>query len=130
MSGYANHYPWNRSAPGAPATNRPYAEVVLSGPKASPRIWCLVDSGADRIQVNRSFGSTAGIPYTGSLTVATAAGGTSTIDVAGPVTFTVEGVPGNDTWYFGNNSIPMLGRITFLNVFTGVGFDTHEWGHT
>jgi hypothetical protein len=124
---YAAHYPWNRSGSGAPATNRPYAEIVLKGPMGSPRIWCLVDSGADHIQVNRSFAKTAGIAATGSQTVSTAAGGTTTVDVASSVNFTVEGIATTQQCFFGNNSVPILGRVTFLNVFADVGFDATGW---
>jgi Aspartyl protease len=128
---YGMHYPWNRSAPGAPQDNRPYAEVVLNGPNAAPRSWCLVDSGADLIQVNRSFANTAGISLANVVqkAVQTASGGTTTIDELQNVSFDVEGKTLRDTCLFGNNSVPLVGRTTFLNAFD-VGFDVNGWMRT
>jgi hypothetical protein len=109
----------------------PYAEVVLNGPNASPRIWCLVDSGADFIQVNTSFANTAGINLANAVQrqVQTASGGTVTIDELQNVNFDVEGKTLVDTFLFGANSIPLVGRTTFLNAFD-VGFDVSGWMRT
>jgi hypothetical protein len=128
---YLTHLPWNRTGAGAPKDNRPYAEVVLNGPKASPRIWCLVDSGADLIQLNSSFASTAGISLTSAVTqtVQTASGGSATVYELKSVSFDVEGKTRSDTCYFGSNSVPILGRVTFLNAFD-VGFDVNGWMRT
>lgn len=127
---YTNAYPWNRSNPLAPQKNRPYAEVIVQGSQASPRIWCLVDSGADHIQLNRSVAGSAGIATTSTITVSTAAGGSATLDVANSVTFSVEGRSVTGRCYFGSNTVPILGRVSFLNAFANVGFGTKDWMHT
>jgi aspartyl protease len=128
---YSTHFPWNRTATTAPQDNRPYAEVVLVGPHASPRIWCLVDSGADLIQLNRSFANTAGLNLAtaASKTVHTAAGTTTTVDELQNVQFDVEGKTLTDTCLFGGNSVAILGRVTFLNAFE-LGFDLQGWMRT
>ena len=124
---YQTHYPWNRRVSGAPATNRPYAEVVL-GQSPGVRIWCLVDSGADRIQVDRAFAQQAGLSLTNATqrSMSTAAGGSTTVDVLSAVNLSVEGKAIVDDCYFGSNSTPLIGRITFLNAFD-VGFDSFGW---
>jgi hypothetical protein len=128
---YTTHFPWNRVGTNAPQTNRPYAEIVLHGPQHSPRIWCLVDSGADLIQVNRSFANTAGLSLVNAVqkTFQTASGGTTTVDELQNTSFDVEGKTLTDTCLFGANNVPILGRITFLNAFD-VGFDVKGWMRT
>lgn len=123
---YLVHHPWNRPSPGAPASNRPYAEVRIHGPKASPRIWCLVDSGADHLQLSRAFAATAGIGFTGSRTVSTA-GGKVTLDETNPTSLEVEGYSSSELCLFGSSSVQILGRVTFLNVFDAVGLDAKGW---
>jgi hypothetical protein len=124
---YQAHFPWNRRVSGAPATNRPYAEVIL-GASPGVRIWCLVDSGADRIQVDRAFARQAGLSLANATrkTMATAGGGTTTVDALAGVNLTIEGKAIVDDCYFGANATPLLGRITFLNAFD-VGFDGSGW---
>ena len=125
---YTQHLVWNRSASGAPQLNRPYAEVVLTGPKRSVRLWCLVDSGADYIQLNQTVATKAGITsFDSTQSVSTAAGGTTTLQVLDNADLSVEGTGLIDTCFFGSNTIPILGRITFLNAFTDVGFDAKGW---
>ena len=126
---YGTHFPWNRPNPNAPSSNRPFAEVLLHGPAPQPvRLWCLVDSGADRIQLNRQHAQAAGLSLAGASTksMRTAGGGTVTVDVLTQVSLTIEGTSSTDTCYFGNNSTPILGRVTFLNAFN-VGFDKKGW---
>ena len=125
---FASHFPWNRPSPGAPSSNRPYAEVYLHGPSAAVRLWCLVDSGADRIQVNRSHAATAGLSLSKATprSMQTASGGTTSVDELQNVTLTIEGTHSVDTCYFGSNQTPILGRVTFLNAFD-VGFDKKGW---
>ena len=128
---YGTHYPWNCSAPGAPADNRPYAEVVLNGPYASPRIWCLVDSGADSIQIDTAFGTTAGVGIgTGTTTtVVTASGGSVTVEEIPNLSLTIEGTALTDSCLFATGGIPILGRVTFLRAFE-VGLDKKGWMRT
>lgn len=97
---------------------------VLKGPKNSPRIWCLVDSGADFIQLDKSFANTAGIVLGAGVTrsIQTASGGSVPVDELQNIDFDVEGTSVKDTCLFGTNSISILGRVTFLRAFD-VGFD-------
>jgi hypothetical protein len=126
---YSVHFPWKR--PGAPQYNRPYAEVILHGTQNSPRIWCLVDSGADYTQLNNSFANTAGLNLATAAvqTYQTAAGGSTTASLIPNVRLDVEGKTITDTCLFGNNNTPILGRGTFLTAFD-VGFDVNGWMRT
>lgn len=128
---FVTHFPWNRPDPLAPSSNRPYAEVILHGPRKSVRLWCLVDSGADRIQLKRSHAQSAGISLNGAIkkTMRTASGGATNVDVVTNIGLTIEGTQTTDTCYFGNNSTPILGRVTFLNAFD-VGFNKTGWMRT
>jgi len=123
---YSNHYVWNQTRQGAPQDNRPYAEVVLTG-QTSVRIWCLVDSGADRIQLNQSFANNVGIALPATTQqVQTASGGNTNVYSVSNVSLSIEGKNISDTCLFGNNTTPILGRVTFLNAFK-VGFDKQGW---
>jgi hypothetical protein len=128
---YGMHYPWNRPNPHAPSDNRPYAEIVLKGPNNSPRIWCLVDSGADFILLDKSFANTAGIVLGAGATqiILTASGGSVSVQQLQNIDFVVEGTSLKDTCLFGTNSISILGRVTFLRAFD-VGFDKKGWMRT
>lgn len=128
---FVTHFAWNRPSAGAPHSNRPYAEVHLHGPTQLVRLWCLVDSGADRIQLERSSAGAAGLSLAGATTrnMQTASGGTTSVAILPNVTLTIEGNTITDTCYFGSNRTPILGRVTFLNAFD-VGFDKKGWMRT
>lgn len=126
---YAVHHPWNRTS--APQVNRPYAELTLNGPNGAVRIWCLVDSGADRVLLDRQFGQQVGINFAVAtpLVCQTASGASITVDQVANVSLTVEGKSLTDTCLFATSTgTPLLGRITALNAFD-FGFDPHGWLH-
>jgi len=123
---FLNVYPWNRA--GGPAHNRPYAEVKLIGPAGTRKIWCLVDSGADRMLVDAAFAGPLGIPLAGpTIPLATASGATVYAHEVANVDLEIEGVACKDTVRFLAGAIPLLGRVTFLNAFTDVGLDAGNW---
>jgi len=76
---YDEHRDWGR--PGhqhmLPYRNRPFEEITIHGPMDSKRLWCLVDTGADRLQVHTSVAKRIGINLTRSQSkdVQLAAGG-------------------------------------------------------
>jgi predicted aspartyl protease len=124
------HYPWNRTGINAPQDNRPYAEVMLHYSGQTARVWCLVDSGADHTQVNSGFGKKLGIKYSSKkTTITTATGGQASLNEVTNMSMDIEGIRVTGKCFFGNNSIDILGRITFLNTFAELGFDTNGWMH-
>lgn len=131
---FVAHFPWVRLAPGAPADNRPYAEVVVIGPNTNVRLWCLVDSGADRLTVDSYVARQAGINLANGAQIrsitATGASFFST-EVSG-VTVTVESkTSANQDVRFGPaGCYPLLGRVTLLDFFSDVGFDNTGWQHS
>jgi predicted aspartyl protease len=125
---FAAHHPWNRSQPGAPQDNRPYAEVLV-GPNRA-RIFCLVDSGADRILLDSGFAAKAGVNLgAASRYRVQTVGGPITVDEVTSVALEIEGIALTDTCLFAVGAMPLLGRVTFLNAFKA-GFDPHGWLHS
>jgi len=61
---FSGDYPWH-SQPGNMPANRPYCEVILYGPygPASYRQFCIVDSGADFLQVPEHALNAIGISW-------------------------------------------------------------------
>lgn len=108
---------------------RPYEEIILHGRSGYKRIWCLVDSGADDLQVEQSFAHNIGINLRtqGNVEQVQTAGG-SLIQVTRVIDLDVEieGVKVKVDCLFGSNSTPILGRNAFLAVLE-VGFDVSGW---
>jgi len=125
---FTAHYPWNRPSSGAPHTNRPYAEVLVGPHKV--RVWCLVDSGADRILLDSGLAPSAGVSLAASkkYSVSTA-GGLLTVDEVSTVALDIEGASIVDTCLFAPGAMPLLGRVTLLNAFQ-FGLDNKGWLHT
>jgi hypothetical protein len=130
MSTFPNHYPWNRPGTTAPQDNRPYAEVVIHYNGKKERVWCLVDSGADKLQVDISFGNALGVPMNAPVTVTMADGSTTSMNMVAGISIEVEGQTSKSDCYFGSNNVNLLGRVTFLNTFAELGFDINGWMHT
>ena len=123
---FATHLPWNRSATNAPQVNRPYAEVLV-GPNRL-RVWCLVDSGADKIMLDSGLAGQAGVSLAGTPSYpVTTAGGLVTVNEVTGVSLEIEGNPITDDCLFAPGAMPLLGRVTFLNAFKGVGLDINGW---
>lgn len=130
MSTLPNHYPWNRPSTTAPQDNRPFAEVVIHHNGQKRRVWCLVDSGADQLQVDSSFGNSLGVPMNAPVTITMADGSSTTMYKASGMSIEVEGRPAKSDCYFASNNVNVLGRITFLNTFAELGFDINGWMHS
>jgi predicted aspartyl protease len=112
--------------------DRPYIEVILkkntSGIK-DVNLWCLIDTGADYLQIHESFASDLGIDLAvdGSpLSVMTSSGASTTITEISVQEIEIEGNTFDTKCYFGLNSIPIIGRNTILSLLE-LGFDTNGW---
>jgi predicted aspartyl protease len=115
--------------------NRPWADVEL-GPSSgrSVTLKCLVDTGADYLQINAADASIAGISLANSTPqpISTAAG-TTTLQLVTGVTISIEGGAhiNVDVLVDTSNSTkpPLLGRTALLKPFD-VGFDPTQWMST
>ncbi len=124
---FAAHHVWNRPLAQAPQENRPYAEVRV-GPNRV-RVFCLVDSGADRILLDSAIAASAGISLAGASTYSVqTVGGPLVVDEVAGVALEIEGRAATDTCLFAAGAMPLLGRVTFLGVFD-VGMDASGWLH-
>jgi hypothetical protein len=114
-------YPKNRD-------NRPYTEIEIVGPAGSERIWVLIDSGADTIQIDNAIAGRIGlIPANGTqVTFTSASGVSSTLTEHSNVEMTIEGRTIYDDCLFGPANVAVLGRETFLAAMD-VGFDLRGW---
>lgn len=115
--------------------NRPWADLVLN-PTAgtSPTLKCLVDTGADYMQVNQLDALAAGLSLAGAtpMSVSTVAG-TATLQLIKGVKVSIEGSTPKtvdllvDT---SNSTKPLLaGRQILLAAFD-LGFNVSEWLRT
>jgi predicted aspartyl protease len=114
--------------------NRPFEEVIVYGPadstgsRKSRRLWYLVDSGADHLQVNRSVAKSVAINLSlgHPQNVRLASGGTSPVTKVAGVTVGIEGRSWTVECLFGSNQTPILGREVILKVMD-IGFDVNGW---
>ncbi|MGU3388517.1 retropepsin-like aspartic protease [Methylobacterium sp. D53M] len=100
---------------------------------SSPTYKCLVDTGADYLQLPAHAAASIGINLNGRplLTVSTAAGSTAMILYSG-VDVQVEGalIPNHDVLFDTTNTMKCLcGRTALLTAFK-IGFDKKNWYHT
>jgi predicted aspartyl protease len=122
---YSNNKPFS----GAPA--RPLGDVVLHGPTGtSTVIRCVVDTGADLLQLPTSYAGAVGISLAGRAPTKarTAGGGASLVRVPG-VNVEVEGVAVTvDVLFDPTNGAGLLGRNA-LKALQEVGIDLvkGEW---
>lgn len=112
--------------------NRPWADVELSpGSVAVVTLKCLVDTGADYLQINAADAGKAGISLSAATatSVATAAGMTTlqlikgvtvSIEGSGPIVVDVLVDTANGT------KPPLAGRQLLLKAFD-IGFDRSQW---
>jgi predicted aspartyl protease len=114
--------------------NRPWADVQLNPAAAGPTLKCLVDTGADYLQINAADATAAGFSLAGATPqpVSTAAGKATLQKVTGvkvsiesskPLTVDVLVDTTNSTKPF------LAGRQLLLAAFD-VGFNTAEWLRT
>lgn len=115
--------------------NRPWADLVLNPSSGtSPTLKCLVDTGADYMQVNQLDAVAAGVSLAGAkpMSVSTVAG-TATLQLVKGVQVSIEGSTPKtvdllvDTT---NSTKPLLaGRQILLAAFD-LGFNVSEWLRT
>ena len=111
--------------------NRPYAEIILHGKTTTQfeRIWALIDTGADFIQVNNAIAQRIGIDLTKDgkpKQIQTAGGGQITVTEVGNVEVEVEGKRIRVNCLFGQNQTPIFGRVAILAAMD-IGFDLRGW---
>ena len=114
------------------AGNRPWADVSLN-PLVSPVVTlkCLVDTGADYLQINQADAIHAGISLVGATptSVSTVAGST-TLQLVTGVKVSIEGskILTVDVLVDTTNSTkpPLAGRLLLLAAFD-LGFDISQW---
>lgn len=110
--------------------NRPYADVVLDPKRRSTSTFkCLVDTGADYLQLPISAAQQAGISLASatSTNVTTVAGSTALLLVKG-ITVEIEGWSVTADVLFDplNATSPIAGRELLLGAFE-LGFDVNQW---
>jgi predicted aspartyl protease len=127
---YDEHRAWGRPGYQRSGTYRyrPFEEVTIHGPMGSKRLWCLVDTGADRLQVHTSVAKRLGINLTrGKIKdVQLAGGGTSRVTQVAGINVEIEGQTYVADCLFGSNKTPILGRETILSAID-IGFDAKGW---
>jgi len=110
--------------------NRPYADVVLnpSHPNA-PTHKCLVDTGADYLQLPASAASTVGMSLaTATNKSVTTVAGTVNLHFVSGVSVSIEGHPVTVDVLFDptNTTMAIAGRQVLLRAFD-LGFNIKEW---
>jgi predicted aspartyl protease len=110
--------------------NRPYADVVIKSKKRKTSTFkCLVDTGADYLQLPISAAKQASISLTAATPkdVTTVAGSTTLLFVTG-VNVEIEGCPVTVDILFDqtNSTSPLAGRQLLLAAFE-LGFDVRQW---
>jgi hypothetical protein len=110
--------------------NRPYAEVVIYGNNGtSKRFLCLVDTGADDIQIHENIAPQLDFDLLIEATVdyvETASGSKTKVYIMPKVKMKVEGKIIHEDLIFGNNNVPLIGRRTILTAYD-IGFNPTRW---
>ena len=110
--------------------NRPYADVVLSpGVGGSATHKCLVDTGADYLQLPASAAAPAGISLSGASTAkVTTVAGTVNLQRVNGVLVEIEGYRVTVDVLFDstNAASPIAGRQLLLKAFD-IGFNATDW---
>ena len=123
------NYSKHKGFSGAPP--RPLGNGVLHGPTgATPVIRCVVDTGADLLQLPASYASAVGISLTGlAPTSARTAGGRARLIRVAGLTVDVEGVPATvDVLFDPTNGQGLLGRNALAALQeVGVNLVINEW---
>lgn len=110
--------------------NRPWADVVLNPGSGAPVLKCLVDTGADYLQINAADARAAGVPVTGHPTLVSTVAGSASLQLVSGVSVSIEGSAAVvvDVLVDPTNSTrPVLaGRQLLLAAFE-IGFDVSQW---
>ncbi len=124
-------YPWGNQ-PGNKPANRPYCEVIIYGPNGLSKYsqFCIVDSGADYLQVPEAALATVGInwvPAWGHEQVMDASFCNFAFRVYRNVEIGIEGKRFALPKLISSPNVPpLLGRSAFLAAMD-VGFDSSGW---
>lgn len=113
------------------ANNRPYAELIFPAAPRSRRLWALVDSGADYLQLPSQFAQRIGVnvsTHGKAVSMAVAGGGTVQFIRVPSVPVQIEGKLVRVDCLFSPNqaATPLLGRTAFLAAID-VGIDVNGW---
>ena len=110
--------------------NRPYADVILNPLyPGAPTHKCIVDSGADYLQLPASAASSVGISLIGATpTPVSTVAGTTTLQLVTNVQVDIEGYKVTIDVLFDptNSTHPIAGRQLLLKAFD-LGFNTTHW---
>lgn len=109
--------------------NRPYADVKLITNTSNHTTKCLVDTGADYLQLPNSVAAQAGLSLASATVkhVKNATGGTTPYHFLTKVDVEIEGVLITTDIMFGPaNCLCLAGRTCLLTAFD-VGFDNKSW---
>lgn len=128
---FTHRYTWGSS--GNNSSNRPYSDILISGPNGSYNLFALVDTGADYTQIDDSFARSLGISLTdhhaSPHNVSYGNGGSLATTLVDNVEIEVEGnrittpvIFGT----FGQGVPPILGRISIVSAIE-LGIDSTGW---
>jgi len=111
--------------------NRPWADVVLRPGVKPVTLKCLVDTGADYLQINSADAVAAGISLAGAApTAVSTVAGTATLQLVTGIQVTIETskILTVDILVDTSNSTkpPLAGRTLLLAAFD-LGFDLSQW---
>jgi predicted aspartyl protease len=113
--------------------NRPYADVLLiNGPSRSTTYKCLVDTGADYLQLPASAGGSIGLSFgSAAVTTITTAAGSVNMHLVSGVTVEIERKRVSVDVLFdpANATMPIAGRQLLIKAFD-VAFNSSEWLRT
>lgn len=123
---FDDEYLWGSKANNS--SQRPYCEVTVWRNKNPYRVWCVVDSGADRLQLDSAIAHHLGIPLTSStsLSVQMADGSKTSYDLVQNVDIEMEKENVSVDILFKNAIPPLLGRTAFLKAIA-VAIDNTGW---
>ncbi|MGO4477099.1 hypothetical protein AB4Z32_12705 [Massilia sp. 2TAF26] len=121
------HFPNNAGFVG----NRPFADVVLNPSSSStPTHKCLVDTGADYLQLPLLAATASGLSLVGATNfpISTASGAVSMLLKLSAVPVDIEGYLVSVDVLFDptNTALPLAGRNVLLAAFD-LGFETATW---
>ena len=111
--------------------NRPYVEIFLYDKNLQQfeKLWALIDTGADFLQVNDSVAKKIGIDLQTQGTkkwIQTAGSGQIQVTEIQNVDVKMEGKFIKTKCLFAQNQTPILGRVAVLAAID-VGFDVNGW---
>ena len=109
-------------------SQRPYCEIIVWYNKTPFRVWCIVDSGADRLQLDTAIAHQLGIPLNNATikNVQMANGSFTKYQLVKDIDLEIEGEKIKTDVLFATGIPPLLGRSAFLKAIT-IGIDNSGW---